>query len=120
MCGKNHQRVILDTIASGSPPRVREKRLSCVSLNLRCGITPACAGKTAMLELRPLPPWDHPRVCGKNSGIALAGAVVLGSPPRVREKLYFVVLGYDAIGITPACAGKTLKDPNEIKTFLSS
>ena len=45
---------------------------------------------------------------------------LLGSPPRVREKHQRVTRAHANTRITPACAGKTLKDPNEIKTFLSS
>ena len=47
-------------------------------------------------------------------------AEAVGSPPRVREKLDDPRIPPKQHGITPACAGKTLKDPNEIKTFLSS
>ena len=38
----------------------------------------------------------------------------MGSPPRVREKLRLTHLAYPLNGITPASAGKTLKDPIEI------
>ena len=41
----------------------------------------------------------------------------LGSPPRVRVK-HFVALSADSVyGITPARAGKTLKDPTKITIF---
>ena len=62
---------------------------------------------------------DHPRVCGKNSNREEKEQAVAGSPPRVREKLYTNRKTISDPGITPACAGKTLKGPNEIKTFLS-
>ena len=59
---------------------------------------------------KPTPAWvrDHPRVCGEK-GFKLVGTdTVRGSPPRVRGK---VPRGGDAdekLGITPACAGKSL------------
>ena len=58
-------------------------------------------------------------MCGKNGDILARSMTALGSPPRVREKLDTVVITIAWLGITPACAGKTLKGPNEIKTFLS-
>ena len=78
------------------------------------GITPACAGKTAPLESTCLLVQDHPRVCGKNLKKSRENCLTLGSPPRVREKPELTDnLGIE-LGITPACAGKTLKDPIEI------
>ena len=50
---------------------------------------------------------DHPRVCGKNTSEAIATKLVMGSPPRMREKRtkdYFFALIFR---ITPAYAGKT-------------
>ena len=53
-------------------------------------------------------------MCGKNPLLEEAGFEYEGSPPRVREKHLgqFSLTAYH--GITPACAGKTLKDPIEI------
>ena len=104
----------------GSPPRVREKLINHYSNTVNLGITPACAGKTKIVFSNSSTFWDHPRVCGKNSNGAKFIRNLLGSPPRVREKLIFSTSELFLLGITPACAGKTLKDPNEIKTFLSS
>lgn len=50
-------------------------------------------------------------MCGKNkSPHALAGQV-LGSPPRVQERRLHKDQEMIEKRITPACAGKTLKDP---------
>ena len=71
------------------------------------GITPACAGKTISPISTKMETRDHPRVCGKNSIVIEDISPKVGSPPRVREKLYLLfrlILGF---GITPACAGKT-------------
>ena len=104
----------------GSPPRVREKLALCECAWFCSRITPACAGKTTVDDDTFVKVGDHPRVCGKNSSEILSSMYRLGSPPRVREKLSYQLLTAFPLGITPACAGKTLKDPNEIKTFLSS
>ena len=92
---------------SGSPPRVREKLKPSYHLLTRCGITPACAGKTQRPTVQSLTLWDHPRVCGKNSLKNLVIHLLLGSPPRVREKQFYIQIYSNYFGITPACAGKT-------------
>ena len=71
------------------------------------GITPACAGKSAMLDFLPLRLRDHPRVCGEKELRKVTTLMGMGSPPRVRgkEELLQFVIGHT--GITPACAGKS-------------
>ena len=70
-------------------------------------ITPACAGKTAVI-IQPLPrKQDHPRVCGENRTYTIPEAIAKGSPPRVRGKLPYEDTDAAAVRITPACAGKT-------------
>ena len=98
---------LLQMITMGSPPRVREKHDYFVMNYVDSGITPACAGKTiwARNTLRIL--RDHPRVCGKNLWVSTQPRSLLGSPPRVREKLLKQITLQALDGITPACAGKT-------------
>ena len=98
---------------------MREKQEYRTTTSKRVRITPACAGKTPLQTWRFVATRDHPRVCGKNNETERAAAEKAGSPPRVREKPVIVLAVYLDFGITPACAGKTLKGPNEIKTFLS-
>ena len=78
-------------------------------VGLLYGITPACAGKTAIFLATILTTQDHPRVCGKNRMPSLAKILEVGSPPRVREKQTTEALNKLSCRITPACAGKTLK-----------
>ena len=109
----------LDFSSAGSPPRMREKRpLMALGRELN-RITPAYAGKTKSSLLNLVVVQDHPRVCGKNHFKSLISNLVAGSPPRMREKHFRSPIDIERSGITPAYAGKTLKDPNEIKTFLS-
>ena len=111
MCGKdehnehNHIQII------GSPPRVRERPFHVVIVNGFNGITPACAGKTLNFQNQSLRNGDHPRVCGKDLHKNQLFYLLLGSPPRVRERLRECLSRIIETRITPACAGKTLKDP---------
>ena len=109
MCGKNlnQRHTIIRRV--GSPPHVREKRTICFHLlNIR-RITPACAGKTLGHCFGLSLYQDHPRVCGKNDGEASELETIKGSPPRVREKLWYSIATGRYSRITPACAGKARK-----------
>ena len=66
VCGKNSIFFCAIKYDSGSPPRVREKRYLRSEKCPWCGITPACAGKTALESSSIGGGGDHPRVCGKN------------------------------------------------------
>ena len=52
------------------------------------GITPAYAGKRLCLSLSFAPLWDHPRVCGEKLHIQIYNVHLLGSPPRMRGKVF--------------------------------
>ena len=73
------------------------------------GITPACAGKTTPVQRLKNALKDHPRVCGKDFRALPEDARTVGSPPRVRERLFHNATRQVCAGITPACAGKTQK-----------
>ena len=70
------------------------------------GITPAYAGKRvvrfALHHLR----RDHPRVCGEKLMPPRLGFGLMGSPPRMRGKVYTFFLHFSSVRITPAYAGK--------------
>ena len=98
----------------GSPPRMRgkEKGISFPASNV--GITPAYAGKSAILCFSSLLCWDHPRVCGEKSQIQEDAAKTPGSPPRMRGKEVVFIDSYLVERITPAYAGKsTLQERKE-------
>ena len=100
------------------------------------GITPAYAGKTRCKTLRSIAARDHPRVCGKDCRRLSRTVSNLGSPPRMRERL-FQGVGVSSRGgspprmrerralskllthplrITPAYAGKTKHKERKLKT----
>ena len=86
VCGENKSITAIALKRPGSPPRVRGKPFVCAPRLRRCGITPACAGKT--WRDRNFDSWrgDHPRVCGENRNLNETLTEALGSPPRVRGK----------------------------------
>ena len=96
------------TACTGSPPQVRGKprpeRLS----RRWYRITPAGAGKTALLQQNTNAVQDHPRRCGENRTAPKNAAERLGSPPQVRGKPAVATATVVAVRITPAGAGKTL------------
>ena len=86
---------------------MREKPVHLMLLNENLRITPACAGKTVSTRLLVCMHQDHPRMCGKNVPGDISKTPEEGSPPRVQEKLYYIILLKIRVRITPACAGKT-------------
>ena len=94
---------------SGSPPRMRGKEVQGLFQDLVGGITPACAGKRRSDWIIRSIYWDHPRVCGEKLAAKAGSINGMGSPPRMRGKGNFHVVTHTKVGITPACAGKSLK-----------
>ena len=76
-------------------------------------ITPAHAGKTQVsdrhTELNP----DHPRACGENDSSQSYIFHCLGSPPRMRGKQYRPRHTSPDNRITPAHAGKTIRQARQ-------
>ena len=107
MCGEkavglDHQVDIL-----GSPPRMQGKGPAGQILVVSVGITPACAGKSAVREILLIVSRDHPRVCGEKSPRGHCLCYPIGSPPRMRGKERNRISGLPQAGITPAYAGKS-------------
>ena len=72
------------------------------------GITPACAGKRKVFLLSGIEVGDHPRVCGEKHTGANGLNTKVGSPPRMRGKVYGATGEVLMRGITPAYAGKSV------------
>ena len=92
----------------GSPPRVRGKVVQRGAKLATNGITPACAGKRDATDWTTMCRRDHPRVCGEKVHKVARLRVIQGSPPRVRGKGVKHRDGRVRVGITPACAGKSI------------
>ena len=94
---------------AGSPPLARGIRCTEEYNPLIPRITPACAGNTKHLLKNPLRTKDHPRLRGEYFSLNATPDMILGSPPLARgilSSINSIVSGY---GITPACAGNTIK-----------
>ena len=87
------------------------EKMFCPPQPLRFWITPAYAGKSRMLCKAASQVWDHPRMCGEKSPVSLRFFALVGSPPRVRGKDTLGQIVHTGVGITPACAGKSLWSP---------
>ena len=107
VCGEKKEPPRKATESSGSPPRVRGKALSNFDVVAKMGITPACAGKSAIQGVRYDIATDHPRVCGEKASVSALPAMIIGSPPRVRGKGTRCGICHPPGRITPACAGKS-------------
>ena len=94
----------------GSPPRARGKAHFSTMPSALPGITPACAGKSQCHQMIAGFLRDHPRVRGEKSAMLSCRFAPQGSPPHVRGKVHSGGKSLHAIGITPACAGKSAAD----------
>ena len=67
MCGEKTNMPELKGMSVGSPPHVRGK-VACANSILACNrITPACAGKRALIRRSSYFGRDHPRMCGEKT-----------------------------------------------------
>ena len=107
MCGEKRAERGPQTIAQGSPPRVRGKDGNGNTKKAYTGITPACAGKSGRYGSPHSVSQDHPRVCGEKNLLVPWEQTNQGSPPRVRGKVPYQKDKIKQRGITPACAGKS-------------
>ena len=115
-CGENSSTSLLRYIIGGSPPHLRGKPGQIFYDHLHQRITPAPAGKTGCVLPVGCTVEDHPRTCGENISnglVALSGAL---SPPHLRGKHREAEKQLLCERITPAPAGKTIKN----KAFLIS
>ena len=106
VCGEKLSDLFFCSIHSGSPPRMRGKEVKTLLHFNRVGITPAYAGKRAVLPYAPAHSGDHPRVCGEKARMRSGLSQQKGSPPRMRGKENKPSSRRNKHRITPAYAGK--------------
>ena len=109
MCGEKNIFDIAFIGIRGSPPHVRGKGSLASVGDLLQGITPACAGKSPECAIRDEKDRDHPRMCGEKPVVTIELPPLPGSPPHVRGKESTGDFKDIWLGITPACAGKSLR-----------
>ena len=90
----------------GSPPPARGEVRNAVEQYGGCGITPACAGRSAFCNCQKALAWDHPRLRGEKAIGIIKLLFSQGSPPPVRGEALGTDCNRHHTGITPACAGR--------------
>ena len=99
---------------AGSPPLARGKVLRFKHDYILLRITPACAGKSLKAVILGLIGKDHPRLRGEKRLKMCSLLNQIGSPPLARGKVAISHFLFTALGITPACAGKS----QDLSTFI--
>ena len=112
MCGEKRQGNMNKEVKVGSPPRMRGKVIGGFGVLVQIGITPACAGKSALCVNGGARSRDHPRMCGEKTAREFITYLIQGSPPRMRGRVKVTVCQRFRAGITPAYAGKSISVPS--------
>ena len=107
VCGEKLRLRFMERTLKGSPPRMRGKGRCRPPVPPVLGITPACAGKRMRLFRLFRPTGDHPRVCGEECQPGPRSPGWVGSPPRMRGRVFNPFSTPQGGGITPAYAGKS-------------
>ena len=94
----------------GSPPHMRGKVDTYFFFVPARRITPAHAGKSEKNSVIVWPLWDHPRTCGEKQVPRMERPRSKGSPPHMRGKGQSAQQGGKQTRITPAHAGKRLRN----------
>ena len=107
MGGEKPVKIILWHSCQGSPPHRRGKEQGAGGRMAAHGITPAWAGKRMRCRLGYGQSRDHPRAGGEKAPVLSLIRGMLGSPPHRRGKVGLDGGLSEAVGITPAQAGKS-------------
>ena len=109
VCGADNTTVTNKAAETGSPPRVRSRRVQHRRARQQDGITSACAEQTRSMPQPCAAKRDHLRVCGADLRSGWRSGGDRGSPPRVRSRLDKVAGFTQRVGITSACAEQTCR-----------
>ena len=111
-CGAHMPKKTAWQTRKGSSPRMRGSHRSNLVQRNNNGIIPAHAGLT-LTNWRPTcQERDHPRACGAHRKPRNGRHSMPGSSPRMRGSPHSPGLTRMSLGIIPAHAGLTLKNPN--------
>ena len=106
-CGEKPHSLNLPSKPIGSPPRMRGKGRKKSKKSVHYRITPANAGKSCLVIWLMVWVLDHPRECGEKTHTHTPLYPTLGSPPRMRGKVFWPYMVLCSGRITPANAGKS-------------
>ena len=108
LCGEKPVTLEKIPLIPGSPPPMRGKASSFLSLLSLFRITPAYAGKREFKNAAAGMDEDHPRLCGEKWQIFCVYNLIGGSPPPMRGKVQLGLMQIPCVRITPAYAGKRI------------
>ena len=103
-------------VIAGSAPRARGAPSSQPGAWRWRGISPACAGSTAVGRATSPRGGDQPRVCGEHLLGIRSGPESVGSAPHVRGAHGAAQAALVVGGISPACAGSATEPPQRSRT----
>ena len=106
-CGEQLEQMDLQTLAEGSPPRVRGAAIDVPKASIAPGIIPAHAGNSHKGRACSRGLRDHPRACGEQLVCCRIVTKGEGSSPRMRGAVAVVKQKFAGSGIIPACAGSS-------------
>ncbi len=109
MRGEYSTTSVLACLVLGSPPHARGIPIAVCRFWCSSGLTPACAGNTARHSPDTEKSLAHPRMRGEYCGRGDLRPAQPGSPPRARGILDEADRLNLQTGLTPACAGNTVK-----------
>ena len=93
---------------------MRGKETKMKNYDLSSRITPAYAGKSFTSKFPEFHHGDHPRLCGEKFTTSSSVCIPKGSPPPMRGKAAKILKELEASGITPAYAGKSRQNINNL------
>ena len=96
--------------AQDHPLHMRGKAFATSMIKYAVRITPAYAGKSNAGTAYQSSRQDHPCICGEKYGDHNGGRDIMGSPLHMRGKVFISKLNSNINRITPAYAGKRLRD----------
>ena len=106
-CGEHPNQVAVNEMQQGSSPRMRGAPALKAGCRYVGRIIPADAGSTRAVYHPIAALGDHPRGCGEHGFLVVFIMSPLGSSPRMRGALPWVVDSLVLYGIIPADAGST-------------
>ena len=104
--GEKSVAVIVIVCFAGSPPHTRGKARNFRFRRVCPRITPAHAGKRALIQQRRVDTGDHPRTRGEKATGYCRSAFERGSPPHTRGKVVRVRLDVSDLGDHPRTRGE--------------